>query len=261
MISSIANHSFLHQLASSPSQNLAPQSQISSQDGEDDSKRTFPVPESSQKVNAVVTSQESQPGNKKQTLTDAKPRAAKRQTSSPTELNEEELKQVQELKQRDIEVRAHEAAHLAAAGQHAQGGAKFTLTRGPDGRSYAIGGSVSIDTSPESNPEATIRKADQIKRAALAPAEPSGQDRSVAAEATKMKLEALAELAADQRMTKDEPQDESRFEAGNKTQPETSCAVCGGNHPTGPHLESNQRKTDQYLAPIQDLSLQLNQVA
>lgn len=43
---------------------------------------------------------------------------------------------------------------------------------------------MKIDTSPvPNNPEATIRKLEQVKRAALAPSNPSGQDRQVAAEA------------------------------------------------------------------------------
>jgi hypothetical protein len=50
---------------------------------------------------------------------------------------------------------------------------------------YAVGGEVSIDTSPvKGDPQATIAKMEAIKRAALAPADPSGQDRSVASEAS-----------------------------------------------------------------------------
>ena len=71
-------------------------------------------------------------------------------------LSEQELKQVQELKTRDREVRAHEAAHLAAAGSLAIGGASYSYQRGPDGVQYAVGGEVSIDTSAvEGDPEAT----------------------------------------------------------------------------------------------------------
>jgi hypothetical protein len=112
-------------------------------------------------------------------------------------LTEEEQAQVEKLKARDREVRVHEAAHQAAAGGLATGGATFTYQRGPDGVSYAIGGEVNVDTSPVSgDPEATLRKAETIRRAALAPAEPSGQDRQVAAKAAQMAAEARAELAA-----------------------------------------------------------------
>ena len=123
-------------------------------------------------------------------------------------LNEEEQKQVEELKRRDAEVRRHEAAHKAAAGSHASGGPSFEFQAGPDGRRYAVGGEVQIDTSPVSgNPRATIAKLQQIRRAALAPANPSAQDRSVAAQAAQAEREARAEFA--QRRTDDSTTSES----------------------------------------------------
>ena len=111
------------------------------------------------------------------------------------ELTGEEKKQVDELKSRDREVRQHEQAHMAAAGSYANGGPSYEYTQGPDGKRYATGGEVSIDTSKEGEPEATIRKAQQIYRAALAPAEPSSQDRSVASKAKQMESEARAEMS------------------------------------------------------------------
>ena len=112
------------------------------------------------------------------------------------ELPEDQRRQVEELKQRDREVRAHESAHIAAAGGHAQGGAKFSYTRGPDGRLYATGGEVSIDTSAvPGDPQATLQKAQTVQRAALAPAEPSGQDRQVAAQAAAMATQARQEMS------------------------------------------------------------------
>lgn len=109
-------------------------------------------------------------------------------------LSEEQARQVEKLKARDREVRAHEAAHLAASGGLAQGGPSFTYQRGPDGNLYAIGGEVSIDVSAvPGDPEATIRKAETIRRAALAPANPSGPDRAVAASADRMESAARAE--------------------------------------------------------------------
>ncbi|MFU8789721.1 MAG: putative metalloprotease CJM1_0395 family protein [Methylobacter sp.] len=110
-------------------------------------------------------------------------------------LSDDDLKVVSELKQRDAEVRTHEAAHLAAAGGIAVSGASFSYQQGPDGIRYAIGGEVSIDTSSvPGDPAATLRKADTIRRAALAPAEPSGTDLQVAASAAAMAAKAQAEL-------------------------------------------------------------------
>lgn len=108
-------------------------------------------------------------------------------------LTEEERGQVAELKARDREVRAHETAHMTAGGQHA-GTPSYTYQVGPDGQRYAIGGEVRIDTSPEKDPEATIRKMEIVKRAALAPAEPSAQDVKVAQMAEQQRMKAQAEL-------------------------------------------------------------------
>lgn len=108
---------------------------------------------------------------------------------------EEDLLQIRELAQRDREVRAHEAAHAAAGGAHA-GAPSFDYTKGPDGRLYATGGQVSVDTSAVPNdPEATIAKAESIIRAALAPANPSPEDIQVAAQAQALLAKAQSELA------------------------------------------------------------------
>lgn len=108
-------------------------------------------------------------------------------------------RRIDELKARDAEVRAHEAAHVAAGGGLVRGGASFTYVTGPDGKRYATGGEVSIDVSKGRDARETLSKADQIRRAALAPADPSPQDYRVAAQAARMALEASAELAAEGR--------------------------------------------------------------
>lgn len=119
----------------------------------------------------------------------------KNSSKATKELGIKEQARVSELQQRDTEVRAHEQAHLSAAGSIATSGASFTYTKGPDGRRYATGGEVSIDTSEVAgDPTATLAKADAIKRAALAPASPSAQDQKVAASATTMSNKAQTEL-------------------------------------------------------------------
>jgi len=104
--------------------------------------------------------------------------------------------QVTELKQRDSEVRAHEQAHASIGGQYAAQ-PEYEYEIGPDGRRYAVSGEVSIDISKASTPEETIRKAQRIKAAALAPAEPSARDLRVATEATQIALEARSEIASE----------------------------------------------------------------
>jgi len=114
-------------------------------------------------------------------------------------LTDDELRQIEQLASRDREVRAHEQAHLSAAGNRATSGASFTYTDGPDGQRYATGGEVSINTSPvHGDPEATLRAAELIQRAALAPASPSAQDRQVAAAANAMAQVATVELSQQQ---------------------------------------------------------------
>lgn len=109
-------------------------------------------------------------------------------------LTEEEKAQVRELKERDAEVRRHEQAHARAGGQHA-GAPSYEYETGPDGKQYAIGGSTPIDISPVAgDPAATIEKMRAVKSAASAPAEPSGQDRAIAAAADAELRRAQAEL-------------------------------------------------------------------
>gem|GEM_PF-5376758 len=109
-----------------------------------------------------------------------------------------EALQVQKLAATDREVRAHEAAHAAVGGQHA-GSASFSFKQGPDGKRYAIAGEVPIDLSAVADdPAATIQKAQTVRAAALAPADPSSQDLQVAAAATQLELTAKTELRQQQ---------------------------------------------------------------
>lgn len=115
-------------------------------------------------------------------------------------LSDEQQQEVAELKERDAEVRRHEQAHVAAGGQYVSGGPSFEYETGPDGKRYATGGEVQIDVSAvDGDPEKTIQKMRQVRAAAMAPAEPSNQDRRVASEAAQLQAEAQAELSAQRR--------------------------------------------------------------
>ena len=129
---------------------------------------------------------------------------------------------LQQLQARDREVKAHEAAHVAAGGRYVQGGASFTYEKGPNGRYYAVGGEVKIDASPVvNNPEATRDKAEVVRRAALAPAEPSPQDLRVAATATRLASRARIEIAIQQR----EQQLEETAEAASELEETSGEAI------------------------------------
>lgn len=117
--------------------------------------------------------------------------------ASDQALTDEEQRQVDKLRARDAEVRAHEAAHMAAGGSHVRGGASYSYQQGPDGKQYAVGGEVGIDVSSvPGNPQATIQKMQQVRAAALAPSEPSGADQGVAAKAAQVEAQAREQLAA-----------------------------------------------------------------
>ena len=128
-------------------------------------------------------------------FTEATVKTAPSKTERNPSNQEDQQAVIAKLRARDQEVRAHEQAHAAAAGGLATGGATFTFQQGPDGRQYAVGGEVTIDTTPvPGDPDATIRKARQIRAAALAPIEPSAQDRAVAASASTLEAQAKQEL-------------------------------------------------------------------
>ncbi len=115
------------------------------------------------------------------------------------DLTPEEANQVAKLKEIDRKVRMHEMAHMAAGGGMITSGASYTYQKGPDGASYATGGEVGIDTSPGKTPDETIGRAQRIRAAALAPADPSGQDLAVASQATQMEQQARMDKAQETR--------------------------------------------------------------
>ena len=71
----------------------------------------------------------------------------------------------------------------------------FRFNEALTGSNTLLGGEVKIDTSPVAgNPEATIRKANQIRAATLGPANPSAQDQAVASSARTLEARARQEL-------------------------------------------------------------------
>jgi hypothetical protein len=126
--------------------------------------------------------------------------------AAPQELTPEEKAEVADLKTRDREVKAHEAAHKAAAGGLA-GSPSYTYETGPDGKRYAVGGEVSVHSGSSSDPAQALRDAEAIKRAAEAPASPSSQDRAVAAAAS-ADIARLTEEVREEKTKENELEDE-----------------------------------------------------
>ena len=114
------------------------------------------------------------------------------------ELTDDEKRRLENLKDRDAEVKTHEKAHQNAGGQYA-GAPVYEYEKGPDGKNYATGGHVNIDVSEEKTPEATIQKMKIVIKAALAPQQPSGQDLKVASQAQQTLNEAQMQKMNEQK--------------------------------------------------------------
>ena len=127
-----------------------------------------------------------------------KSEAEKREASEKKDKAENEKdSQVRELENIQREVIAHEQAHKAAAGEFG-GGISYTYTEGPDGKRYITGGEVPIKLRQGATPEETLRNMQQVQAAANAPADPSGQDRQVAAKAAAIASRARSEILHDE---------------------------------------------------------------
>lgn len=131
------------------------------------------------------------------------------------ELSREEQRIVSELQAADTNVRAHEAAHMAAGGGLTSP-ASYTYERGPDNKMYAVAGEVGISTSEGNTPQESLNKAQTIRRAALAPADPSPQDLKVAAQAASMEMSARAEILQEKMAQNSQnPNNSNEASAGN----------------------------------------------
>ena len=151
-------------------------------------------------------------------------------------LSDAEVEQVRELSARDLEVRQHEQAHVAAGGPYVTSGPTYQYQQGPDGKRYAVGGSVGIDVSPEDTPEKTIAKAQVVRQAALAPAEPSAQDLRVASQATQLEQRARSELSEqrreEQKTEADETEEAESGPANEAAAPSENRAPEGAGDPS-----------------------------
>jgi len=108
----------------------------------------------------------------------------------PGEQDSSEQRVIEQLKARDREVRQHEASHSTNPELVKIGAASFDYTIGPDGKAYATGGKVTLSTGGAGTPEEALRKAEALKKAAMAPGEPSSKDFQAMNAAVAMEMEA-----------------------------------------------------------------------
>lgn len=164
----------------------------------EDNAVTVSLSSSSQSASSEKTHQQFQTYNR-QAVINSGEGEIKEKTNDESGTTEEdssaEKEEIRKLKARDTEVKQHEQTHAASLGPYKSGGPKYTYETGPDGKRYATGGSVPVDLSPEQKPEQTMRKMQTIKRAAMAPSEPSSSDKQIASQATQIESQARAQVA------------------------------------------------------------------
>lgn len=111
----------------------------------------------------------------------------------PVDLTDAEKQSVDRLRQRDAQVRQEEQAHAGTAGAMA-GPIIYEYATGPDGRRYAVGGSVSVRLSnPSGDPAKFADAAAKLSAAANAAHNPSAADLSAARKGYQAAAAALAE--------------------------------------------------------------------
>lgn len=174
--------------------------------------------------------------------------ARKEKELQPGELSPEEKKAVEELKKTDRRVKAHEQAHKSAGGQYILSGVNLQYTTGPDGNRYAVGGEVKIDVGEvPDDPDATIRKMEIVRRAALAPQDPSPQDRRVAAEASQKAAAARAEAAGAQGSA--DPVEEARKALTEEKSPLEELRSEPKENSFNPEADTYYRNSQENTAP------------
>ena len=122
----------------------------------------------------------------------------KAEQNKQEELTQQEEQELAKLKNTDAEVKRHENAHKAMAAGLQTSGPNYEYETGPDGKKYAVAGDVNISYQKSSDPEINLKNAQKLKAAALAPAEPSAQDRSVARKADMEIAKAKQEILEEQ---------------------------------------------------------------
>lgn len=153
-------------------------------------------------------------GNSESDDTSSNDKQNKDKSANGEVLSDEQQRKLDNLKARDTEVKIHEQKHKSVGGQYASS-PSYTTEKGPDGREYAVEGEVKISITEESSPQETVTKMQKVAAAALAPAEPSSQDRSVANQARKLENKARMEINQEKQNSLSNPENKGE-EGDNK---------------------------------------------
>jgi len=142
-------------------------------------------------LSAAKTEQKKADDNNNDTAARKIASQAEQQQKQQQNLNDQVI--ISKMQKVERAVTAHEQAHKTAAGPYA-GPISYDYETGPDGRRYVVGGEVPIKAPQGRTPEETIQIMERVKRAALAPADPSAQDVAVAALAAQQQQAARSEM-------------------------------------------------------------------
>ncbi|MDC0932407.1 putative metalloprotease CJM1_0395 family protein [Arcobacteraceae bacterium] len=105
---------------------------------------------------------------------------------------------LEKFRNKDSEIRTHEQAHASIG--HTTSPISYNYQEGPDGKMYAVGGSVRLDTSIPDEPTAAAFKLEMIQKAALGVTNLSSADGAIASQSNLNKI--LLELQGDEYGTK-----------------------------------------------------------
>jgi len=93
---------------------------------------------------------------------------------------------LEKFKNKDAEIRTHEQIHASIG--HTTSPISYSYQQGPDGKMYAVGGSVRFDTSIPDDPKAAAFKLDILQKAASGPAQTSAADNTIASQSNLNKI-------------------------------------------------------------------------
>jgi len=93
---------------------------------------------------------------------------------------------LEKFRNKDAEIRTHEQAHASIG--HTTTPISYNYQEGPDGKMYAVGGSVRLETSIPDDPKAAAFKLDMLQKAASGPSNLSGADGAIATQSNLNKI-------------------------------------------------------------------------
>lgn len=163
------------------------------------------------------------------------------QTNKKGELTHDDHEMLTRRQNRDVQVRSHEHTHPVTTGRHASGSISYSYQIAPDGRPYAVGGHLNVDTSANRPRKKQSRRCRQSWPQHLHRWIPSPQDRQVAGRASATLAKARVEMAENHKTTGEalvEKGKESQIapESDETDEPEVSKALSGNTESDDPLL-------------------------